>query len=117
MITTIVFLFFLGLVVLGPKKTIEIARELGRVVTHLKHAVGRFEESATDDDPSTEPGETAQHSSPAASQIPDSGIVAPGSLVFRDQARRGDDQTGLFDQQDGMKHVRTVVMPFSQLCS
>jgi Sec-independent protein translocase protein TatA len=39
MITTVIFLFFLGLVVLGPKKTMAIAQDLGRSVTHLKHAL------------------------------------------------------------------------------
>lgn len=78
MIMTIVLLFFLGLLVLGPKKTIEIVQTLGQLLTQLKHAIGRLQESVTDSDRSTELGETTQSLSPAASQIPESGIVSPG---------------------------------------
>ena len=40
--TTIGFLLFLGLLVFGPKKTMEMAQEIGRLVARLKGAVGQF---------------------------------------------------------------------------
>ncbi len=38
MISMIGFLLFLGLIVFGPKKTIEIGQEAGRVVSQIKHS-------------------------------------------------------------------------------
>jgi Sec-independent protein translocase protein TatA len=45
MISMIAFLLFLGLIVFGPKKTIELAQEIGRLVAYAKHAVGQLQES------------------------------------------------------------------------
>jgi Sec-independent protein translocase protein TatA len=62
MITGAVFLTFLGLIVFGPKKTIEIAQTIGRVLAQVKHATGQFqtqieEEMRTQDRADTEPME------------------------------------------------------------
>jgi Sec-independent protein translocase protein TatA len=43
MITAVVFLLFLGLIVFGPKKTIEIAQSVGRVVAQVKQATSQFQ--------------------------------------------------------------------------
>ena len=40
--TTIGFLLLLGLLVFGPKKTMEMAQEIGRLAARLKGAVGQF---------------------------------------------------------------------------
>jgi Sec-independent protein translocase protein TatA len=45
MISMMGFLLFLGLIVFGPKKTIEIAREVARSLAHIKHAAGQFQRS------------------------------------------------------------------------
>lgn len=46
MISLIGFLLLLGLLVFGPKKTIELAQEIGRLLAHLKNAVGHLQQSA-----------------------------------------------------------------------
>jgi Sec-independent protein translocase protein TatA len=43
MITTGLVLLFLGLIVFGPKKTIEIAQNIGMVLAQVKHATGQFQ--------------------------------------------------------------------------
>jgi Sec-independent protein translocase protein TatA len=43
MITALVFLLFLGLIVFGPKKTIEIAQSVGRVVARVKQTTSQFQ--------------------------------------------------------------------------
>lgn len=43
MITAVVFLLFLGLVVFGPNKTIEIAQSVARVVAQVKQAASHFQ--------------------------------------------------------------------------
>ena len=43
MITGALFLLFLGLILFGPKKTIEIAQTIGRVLAQVKHATGQFQ--------------------------------------------------------------------------
>ncbi len=43
MITAVVFLLFLGLIVFGPKKTIEIAQSIGRAVAQVKQATNQFQ--------------------------------------------------------------------------
>jgi Sec-independent protein translocase protein TatA len=43
MITAVVFLLFLGLILFGPKKTIEIAQGVGRVVAQVKQASSQFQ--------------------------------------------------------------------------
>jgi Sec-independent protein translocase protein TatA len=45
MISMVMFLLLLGLIVFGPKKTIEFAQEIGRLVAHAKQAVGQLQES------------------------------------------------------------------------
>jgi Sec-independent protein translocase protein TatA len=45
MILTLGFLLFLGLIVFGPKKTIEIAQEAGRVLAQVKHAAAHLQRS------------------------------------------------------------------------
>jgi Sec-independent protein translocase protein TatA len=42
MITAAFIFLFLGLIVFGPKKTIELAQSLGRVVAQIKQATGQF---------------------------------------------------------------------------
>jgi Sec-independent protein translocase protein TatA len=42
MISLIGFLLFLGLIVFGPRKTIEFAQEIGRVLTQVKQAAGQL---------------------------------------------------------------------------
>lgn len=54
MITAIIFML-MGLLVFGPKKTIEMAQELVRVLTRLKQAAGQFKQSAMDSDRRPEP--------------------------------------------------------------
>jgi Sec-independent protein translocase protein TatA len=46
MISLIGFLLFLGLIVFGPKKTIELAQEIGRLLAQLKNAAGHLQLSA-----------------------------------------------------------------------
>jgi Sec-independent protein translocase protein TatA len=46
MISLVGFLLVLGLIIFGPKKTIEFAQEIGRLLTQLKHATGQFQQSA-----------------------------------------------------------------------
>jgi Sec-independent protein translocase protein TatA len=43
MITGALFLLFLGLIVFGPKKTIEITQTVGRVLAQVRHATGQFQ--------------------------------------------------------------------------
>ncbi|HXM20865.1 MAG TPA: twin-arginine translocase TatA/TatE family subunit [Terriglobales bacterium] len=43
MITGAVLLVFLGLVVFGPKKTIEIAQTIGQALAQVKNATGQFQ--------------------------------------------------------------------------
>jgi Sec-independent protein translocase protein TatA len=43
MITAVAGLLFLGLIVFGPKKTIEIAQTVGRVLAQVKQAETRFQ--------------------------------------------------------------------------
>ena len=43
MITVVVLLLFFGLIVFGPKKTIEIAQSIGRVVAQVKQATNQFQ--------------------------------------------------------------------------
>lgn len=43
MISMGAFLLFLGLIMFGPKKTIEFAQELGRLVAKLKHAASQLD--------------------------------------------------------------------------
>jgi Sec-independent protein translocase protein TatA len=42
MITAGLFFLFLGLIVFGPKKTIEIAQSLGHVLAQAKHATDQL---------------------------------------------------------------------------
>lgn len=46
MITGAVFLF-LGLIVFGPKKTIEMAQMMGRALAQVKQAAGQFNSQIT----------------------------------------------------------------------
>jgi Sec-independent protein translocase protein TatA len=50
MILTLGFLLFLGLIVFGPKKTIEIAQQAGRVLAQVKHATAHFQQSVLESD-------------------------------------------------------------------
>ena len=50
MILRLGFPLFLGLIVFGPKKTIEIALEAGRVLAQVKHATAHFQQSALEPD-------------------------------------------------------------------
>lgn len=43
MITAAAFFLFLGLIVFGPKKTVEMAQMLARVLAQVKHATGQFQ--------------------------------------------------------------------------
>jgi Sec-independent protein translocase protein TatA len=43
MITAVAFFLFLGLIVFGPKKTIEIAQTIGRVLAQFKQAASQFQ--------------------------------------------------------------------------
>jgi Sec-independent protein translocase protein TatA len=43
MITGALFLLFLGLIVFGPKKTIEMTQTVGRVLAQVRHATGQFQ--------------------------------------------------------------------------
>lgn len=62
MITGALFLLFLGLILFGPKKTIEITQTVGRVLAQVRHAIGQFqaqlqEQVLTDDKAAAEPKE------------------------------------------------------------
>jgi Sec-independent protein translocase protein TatA len=50
MISLVVFLLFLGLIVFGPRKTIEYAQEIGRLLAHVKNAAGQLQHSALSTD-------------------------------------------------------------------
>jgi Sec-independent protein translocase protein TatA len=41
MMSTGILLLFLGLIVFGPKKTLEFAQEIGRLVAHLKQTASQ----------------------------------------------------------------------------
>ncbi len=43
MITAVLFMLLLGLIVFGPKKTVEIAQTIGRLLVHVKHATSQFQ--------------------------------------------------------------------------
>jgi Sec-independent protein translocase protein TatA len=43
MITGALFLLFLGHILFGPKKTIEITQTVGRVLAQVRHATGQFQ--------------------------------------------------------------------------
>ncbi|MFZ0201206.1 MAG: hypothetical protein WB523_08535 [Candidatus Sulfotelmatobacter sp.] len=45
MISVVGFLLILGLIVFGPRKTIEYAQEIGRVLAQVKRATGQFQQS------------------------------------------------------------------------
>jgi Sec-independent protein translocase protein TatA len=47
MISLFAFLPLLGLIVFGPKKTIEYAQEIGLLLAQLKHAVSQLQDAAT----------------------------------------------------------------------
>lgn len=49
MITGAAFLLLLGLIVFGPKKTIEIAQTFGRVLAQVKSATGQFQTQLHDE--------------------------------------------------------------------
>jgi Sec-independent protein translocase protein TatA len=52
MISIMACLLFFGLIVFGPKKTIEFAQDIGRQVARVKDAAGKFQESGlTEDQP------------------------------------------------------------------
>jgi Sec-independent protein translocase protein TatA len=61
MILTVGFLLVLGLIVFGPKKTIEIAQEVGRDLAQVKKAADQFQQSAL----GSEPGGHRAESSPS----------------------------------------------------
>jgi Sec-independent protein translocase protein TatA len=42
MMSSGIFLLFLGLIIFGPKKTMEFAQEIGRLLAHVKRAAGQF---------------------------------------------------------------------------
>jgi Sec-independent protein translocase protein TatA len=42
MMSSVIFVVFLGLIIFGPKKTLEFAQEIGRLVAHMKRAAGQF---------------------------------------------------------------------------
>jgi Sec-independent protein translocase protein TatA len=37
-----ILLLFVGLIVFGPRKTLEFAQEIGRLIGHFKQAAGQF---------------------------------------------------------------------------
>ena len=43
MITAVIFMLFLGLIVFGPKKTVEIAQTIGRLLVQVKRSTGQFQ--------------------------------------------------------------------------
>jgi Sec-independent protein translocase protein TatA len=45
MISLIGFLLFLGLIIFGPRKTIEFSQEIGRLLAHVKHAAAQLQQS------------------------------------------------------------------------
>ncbi len=60
MISLIAFLLFLGLIVFGPKKTIEYTQEIGRLLARLKHAAGQLQDSAIAPD-RVQPNSSLEH--------------------------------------------------------
>ena len=47
MMTEIIFVLFLGLVVFGPRKTLEMAQKLGGLVAKFKHAASQLQSGLT----------------------------------------------------------------------
>jgi Sec-independent protein translocase protein TatA len=47
MMTEIIFVLFLGLIVFGPRKTLEMAQKLGGVVAKFKHAATQLQSELT----------------------------------------------------------------------
>jgi Sec-independent protein translocase protein TatA len=50
MISTIGLLLVLGLIVFGPKKTMQMAQEVGRILAQVKQAAGQFQHSSWETD-------------------------------------------------------------------
>ncbi|MGA7216930.1 MAG: twin-arginine translocase TatA/TatE family subunit [Candidatus Sulfotelmatobacter sp.] len=48
MMTEIIFVVFLGLIVFGPRKTLEMAQKLGGLVAKFKHAASQLQSELTD---------------------------------------------------------------------
>ena len=42
MMSSVIFLLVLGLIIFGPKKTLEFAQEIGRLIAHMKRATDQF---------------------------------------------------------------------------
>jgi Sec-independent protein translocase protein TatA len=49
MISAGFFFLLLGLIVFGPKKTIEMTQTIGRVLAQVKHATGEFQSHLQDE--------------------------------------------------------------------
>jgi Sec-independent protein translocase protein TatA len=47
MMTEIIFVVFLGLIVFGPRKTLEMAQKLGGLVAKFKHAASELQSELT----------------------------------------------------------------------
>lgn len=47
MMTEIIFVLFLGLIVFGPRKTLEMAQKLGGVIAKFKHAANQLQSELT----------------------------------------------------------------------
>jgi Sec-independent protein translocase protein TatA len=43
MITAGLFFLLLGLIVFGPKKTVELAQSMGHILAQVKHAAGQLQ--------------------------------------------------------------------------
>jgi Sec-independent protein translocase protein TatA len=55
MISMVGLLLLLGLIVFGPKKTIEMAQQIGRIVAQVKQSAGEFQQSALEAEPRATP--------------------------------------------------------------
>jgi Sec-independent protein translocase protein TatA len=61
MMIEIIFVVFLGLIVFGPRKTLEMAPKLGGVVAKFKHAASQLQSELTEqagEPPRTEQNQT-----------------------------------------------------------
>lgn len=67
MISLVGFVLILGLIVFGPKKTIEIAQDLGRMLARAKQATGQLENSVMEPNQRSVPVDSSSHVGPVAS--------------------------------------------------
>jgi Sec-independent protein translocase protein TatA len=91
MMTAGVFFLFLGLLVFGPKKTIEMSQNLGRTLAQFKQAASKFQAQLQEEVRAHEASPSRSHlsSSPDAESDEPTGMTSDGRFSPRDQTIGG----------------------------